>query len=72
MYDKDELKAFIEDGLPAEQILNRGTGNETRIVSDFVHNDLIIESLDEIRATLLVDELSPCQKMVLLLLTHPY
>jgi acid stress-induced BolA-like protein IbaG/YrbA len=68
--DNEDLKQFIQDGLPAEHVLNRGTGQATRIVSDFVGNDLIKDSLDEIRASMLIDDLSPCQRMVLLLLTY--
>jgi len=72
MYNKDELKVFIEAGLPAEQVLNKGTGGATRILSDFVDNELIKDSLDEIRASIFFDELSPCQKMVLILLNYTY
>lgn len=53
MYD-EELKRFLRDGLPAEQVSGRGTAKVTKIVGDYISNELVEQSLNEIRASMMV------------------
>jgi hypothetical protein len=72
MYNK-ELKQFLIDGLPKEQVTGKGTGKVTRIHGDLVNNKIIEESLNEIRASMMVqdeDKLDACQQLVLILLNY--
>lgn len=71
MYDIEDLRKFIEEGFPSEQVINDCPAGITRILSDFVDNELLEDCLEELRETTYNgDHLSASQKFVMFMLKY--
>lgn len=68
--DKEGLGKFIEAGLPDDWVVHDRPGKTTRILAELVDNEMLKDCLKEIRAGILFEDLSACQKFTLLMLNY--